>query len=119
MSKENKILYNDNEIQEAKSLRWLANMFPYSKSAIESDDKINNAIHIYCMAGANKIEELAKENKELKEQNKENDIGEWEFSYKENIGICSICGYEHYLGTYREYATSYCPNCGNKMKEEK
>lgn len=42
--------------------------------------------------------------------------GIWEYSPKENIAICSKCGYEYYLGTYREYATNYCPNCGVKMK---
>lgn len=50
-----------NEIPEAKSLRWLANMFPYTENATNDDDKLFNAIHVYCTAGANKIEELQKQ----------------------------------------------------------
>lgn len=45
--------------------------------------------------------------------------GEWEYSPQENIAICSKCKYEHYLGTYHQYATNYCPNCGTKMKPVK
>ena len=45
--------------------------------------------------------------------------GEWEYSPQENIAICSECKYEHYLGTYHQYATNYCPNCGTKMKPVK
>ena len=41
---------------------------------------------------------------------------EWKYSPQENIAICSQCGYEHYLGTYHQYATNFCPNCGTKMK---
>lgn len=47
------------EIPEVKSLRWLANMFPYTEKPKDETDKISNAIHIYCTAGADKIEELA------------------------------------------------------------
>ena len=42
--------------------------------------------------------------------------GEWQYSPQEDIAICSECGYEHYLGIYHQYATNYCPNCGQKMK---
>ena len=42
--------------------------------------------------------------------------GEWQYSPQEDIAICSECGYEHYLGTYHQYATNYCPKCGQKMK---
>ena len=46
------------EIPEAKSLRWLANMFPYTEGAVEQVDKMSNCIHLYATNGANKIEEL-------------------------------------------------------------
>ena len=42
---------------------------------------------------------------------------EWKYSRKENIATCKNCSYEHYLGTYHQYATNYCPKCGSKMKE--
>lgn len=42
--------------------------------------------------------------------------GEWKYSPRENITICSKCGYEHYLGTYHQFATNYCPNCGDDMR---
>lgn len=48
----------ENEIQEVKSLRWLANMFPYVDEPQDETDKLTNAIHVYCSAGADKIEEL-------------------------------------------------------------
>ena len=41
---------------------------------------------------------------------------EWQYSPQENIAICPQCGYEHYLGTYHQYATNFCPNCGTRMK---
>lgn len=43
---------------EVKSLRWLANMFPYTEHPEDEADKITNAIHVYTTAGANKIEML-------------------------------------------------------------
>lgn len=56
------------EIPEVKSLRWLANMFPYTENAKDETDKMSNAIHIYCTAGADKIEEL-QELLDIKERN--------------------------------------------------
>ena len=44
-------------------------------------------------------------------------VYEWQYSPLENIAICSKCRYEHYLGTYHQYATNFCPNCGQKMKQ--
>ena len=41
--------------------------------------------------------------------------GKWEYCHKENIATCSLCNYEHYIGTYHQYATKYCPNCGAVM----
>ena len=49
------------EIPEVKSLRWLANMFPYIENPEDDTDRMTNAIHIYCTAGADKIEELQKQ----------------------------------------------------------
>lgn len=43
---------------EVKSLRWLANMFPYTEHPEDETDKIANAIHVYTTAGADKIEML-------------------------------------------------------------
>ena len=40
---------------------------------------------------------------------------EWKYYRKENIATCKHCSYEHYLGTYHQYATNYCPKCGSKM----
>lgn len=42
---------------------------------------------------------------------------EWKYSRKENIATCKNCSYEHYLGTYHQYATNYCPKCGSKMHQ--
>lgn len=42
--------------------------------------------------------------------------GEWKYHYKSDIGVCSCCGYEYYLGTYRQYSTNFCPNCGADMR---
>ena len=50
---------NKKEIPEVKSLRWLANMFPFVKEPKDDEDRISNAIHLYCTAGADKIEELS------------------------------------------------------------
>ena len=47
------------EISEVKSLRWLANMFPWVDNPRDDADRMSNAIHLYCTAGADKIEELA------------------------------------------------------------
>ena len=57
-----------NKIGEVKSLRWLANMFPWTDDIEDETDKISNCIHLYASAGADKIESLAKENEELKKE---------------------------------------------------
>ena len=41
--------------QQEKSLRWLANMFPEVEEPKDESDKISNAIHRYCTAGADLI----------------------------------------------------------------
>lgn len=45
--------------------------------------------------------------------------GEWKYYFKENTLMCSECLYEHYVGTYHQYATNYCPYCGVKMDKRK
>ena len=54
------------EIPEAKSLRWLCNQFPVTIPARNDEDRICNAIHVYCEAGADKIDELQREVERLK-----------------------------------------------------
>lgn len=44
--------------QEAKSLRRLSNMFPFTQIPMDETDRMSNAIHVYCEAGATKIEKL-------------------------------------------------------------
>ena len=51
---------NKKEIAEVKSLRWLANMFPFTKNPQDETDRMTNAINVYVTAGADKIEELDK-----------------------------------------------------------
>lgn len=50
-----------NELNESKSLKWLANMFPFIKDQKDETDRINNAIHCHCTNGATKIDELQSE----------------------------------------------------------
>lgn len=59
-------LHEDGEIPEAKSLRWLANQFPYLKEAKDDGDRMIRAINVYATAGADKIESLARELNKLK-----------------------------------------------------
>lgn len=47
------------EVPEAKSLRWLANMFPWTENPQDETDRMTNAIHAYAAAGADKIDALA------------------------------------------------------------
>ena len=69
MKKENFVEKTISQIPEIKSLRWLANQFPYIENPKDDTDRLSNAIHVYCTAGANKIEELAKTNFSLKIEN--------------------------------------------------
>lgn len=55
------------EVPEAKSLRWLVNMFPLTKLPLDDTDKMSNAIHIYCKNAADKLEALQEENEKLLE----------------------------------------------------
>ena len=55
------------ENQEAKSLRWLANMFPFTENPEDEGDKMCNVIHVYAEAGADKINELQETIDKLKE----------------------------------------------------
>ena len=56
------------EIPEAKSLLWLANNFPLIEKPEDDVDRMNNTIHIYCTAGADKIEKLAKALEDVKKE---------------------------------------------------
>lgn len=47
------------EIPEAKSLRWLAVQFPLVEKPQNDIDKMQSLIHIYCTAGANRLESMA------------------------------------------------------------
>ena len=47
------------KIPEAKSLRWLANQFPEIEKPEDDIDKISNCIHLYCTAGAERLEQMA------------------------------------------------------------
>lgn len=53
--------------QEAKSLRWLSNMFPFTRIPMDETDRKSNAIHVYCEAGATKIEKLQEQVEMLEE----------------------------------------------------
>ena len=55
------------EVREAKSLRWLVNMFPLTEVPLDETDKMSNAIHIYCKNAADKLEALQEENEMLLE----------------------------------------------------
>lgn len=54
-----------------RSLRWLANNFPWNDKPADNADRMFNAINLYCSVGATKIEELFNENQELKAKLKE------------------------------------------------
>lgn len=51
---------------EAVSLRWLANMFPFNSSPSDQTDRMSNAIHVYCTAAADLLDELSSEVESLK-----------------------------------------------------
>lgn len=70
------------EIEEVKSLRWLANNFPYNDNPQDNTDRLTNAIHIYCTAGANMIEKLAYV------LNKKDNCGR---DYVKQTGKCPMC----------------------------
>lgn len=55
------------EVREAKSLRWLANMFPLTEVPLDETDKMSNVIHIYSKNAADKLEALQEENEMLLE----------------------------------------------------
>ena len=42
--------------------------------------------------------------------------GIWKRSRLDDSAVCSICLYEHYLGSYHQYATNFCPQCGAEME---
>lgn len=44
---------------EAKSLRWLANMWPLIEEPQDDADRMSTTIHLYCTAAADRIEQMA------------------------------------------------------------
>lgn len=69
------------DILEVKRLRWLTNMFPLQIPARDENDRLCNAIHLYCTSGADKIEAQEKRIQELEVElkaaiNTINDAGE-------------------------------------------
>lgn len=48
-------------VPEAKSLRWLAIQFPYTKDPKDDTDRFSNVIHAYVSAGADCIDRLQAE----------------------------------------------------------
>lgn len=47
------------EIQEAKSLRWLANMWPLVENPKDEADRMSTCIHLYCTAAADRMDQMA------------------------------------------------------------
>ncbi len=78
--------------------------------------KLQKAFKKYGRAYGNEYGGFAAEIAAIFEEEGVSTETEWGYSPKEDIAICTSCGYEHYLGTYRQYATNFCPNCGAKMK---
>lgn len=52
-------------LPEAKSLRWLVNMFPLTTPAKEDSERLCNAIHLYAKAGADKLDDLEGQVKQM------------------------------------------------------
>jgi hypothetical protein len=100
------------EIGEVKSLRWLANMFPYTKNPKDETDKMTNAIHTYCTNGADAIEQLhykyytgklpevlcyccrKKVPYTILSREKTDNVRGTDYTYEENFAICNECGEE-------------------------
>lgn len=99
------------DIPEAKSLRWLANMFPYTEGAMDDVDKMSNCIHLYATNGANKIDELANRKQ-----------GTWIYNTDDWTPHrrCSECGYNFPIISHEDgdpTPKKYCANCGAPMME--
>lgn len=73
----------------AKSLRWLANNFPFISPPADNMDRMSNAIHVYATSGADQIEALEKRVKELEEEIKQYDYLN---AVKEVISQCDAKG---------------------------
>lgn len=80
------------EIPEAKSLRWLAIQFPLVEKPKDDIEKIQSLIHLYCTAGANRLESIDAENIKLKAElekvKQERDSAIRELRY---LSVCSTC----------------------------
>lgn len=53
------------EVPEAKSLRWLAFIFPKIENPVDDCDRMTNCINLYCTSAADLIEHQSKEIDEL------------------------------------------------------
>lgn len=82
------------DIPEVKSLRWLANMFPYVEKPQDETDRMSNAIHIYCSAGADKIEELSKLLVEKNIESHANNGDKIRNMSNEDLAFCLMCPYD-------------------------
>ena len=56
------------EIQEASSLRWVANQFPHIENAEDDVARMMNCINLYCSRGADLIEDQKKKIDNLVEE---------------------------------------------------
>lgn len=93
-------------VEELQELKCVITDFPLDcGDTVTTVKEILHQLSKYLKIGT--VEEF----KALKEKK-----SEWKYSRKENIATCKNCSYEHYLGTYHQYATNYCPKCGCEMK---
>ena len=87
-------------VPEAKSLRWLAIQFPYTKDPKDDTDRLSNAIHLYASAGADCIDRLQAEVDSLR-----------------NRDLC-----EKYRPVLDDLIRTYCQDCAyavlNGLREE-
>ena len=49
------------KLPQEKSLRWLANQFTFVADPKDDVERLSNAIHVYCTAGADCIDSLHSE----------------------------------------------------------
>lgn len=98
------------ESQETKSLRWLANMFPFTENPEDEGDKMCNAIHVYAKAGADKINELQETIDELKELMKDEPLKKIEMFFE-----WSKRGFVLISGNNKRELTKIRKICENKI----
>lgn len=101
------------EIPEAKSLRWLAVQFPFTEDAKDDIDRMTNAIHVYCTAGADKIDEFAKALEVVKN---EDDCCVWRLHPKFDGFVKAGCSPSSLKLDHTTVEFIYCPYCGKVIK---